>query len=957
MNYYYYLSRFRLSCLLLWLLGSLLFPNPVLSLENYQEGATLFFDDFSDGNMDGWTVETGPVKNWLIDASKRLVGSASGRLVSGRIGTGGEWDNYRLELDVKNDYGIDEGVGFRRKDANNTYEVTLRHGTGAGNTPEIYLTRVQDGINTQLFSTHTVPLSNGVFYHIKIEAVEDHLQMWVNSTLVFDITDTGTTVKKGPISLSHWTGPNGSIIVRFDNIKVTSLSKLKFPVIFIPGIGGSEFSASQDIFYSGDDGHGGTYSHAYSANEKIWVNEDEAVKLGDDDYFDVLKLKDDGATSVSAGVSLTGNLTSQGYGDINTFFPGIGYSAGTNFFIFPYDWRKDIRTTQTDLDNLVELAKQKSGQPKVNIVAHSLGGLVARHYISDEAKAAKVNKLISLGVPHLGSVVSLKTLMYGIPVGKPVFNIFNIGLSASEVKDIYQNLTSAFILLPSNQFYNFYEYQQFPFYDNRDIDNNKEIGTLDFPQVKTLLTNLKYNLNLFNIAEEFHNTADNLLTKTNGVKLFNIVGSNQPTLGQIKETWFINWPVKLIPKRDEIFINGDDTVPLYSASLKNDTLDLSAGASIYYVDQKHVDLVRGAGAAMQTVKVILNEGDSFPVEVKSEKITLEGKQLSLDLGEIDLYDGSNNHTGLNEKGEVENNLPNVFYDSIEDTKHVFIKANAGDIKVKVKNKNSSNKLTLKLRDYTDDKVSKTVLYKDLPLTTGSSTEFIFTPTSPIPPNILIGEASFPPSSQTSGDSLNDTNPPVTEVTVNGIKNPSEKSYTEAVTITLSGSDTGSGVLQTEYSLDNGQTVNTYKEPIIIKETTTIIVKSTDKLGNEETPQSILITINIPAATQTSSTTSNPSAPSTSPVSSSPAPSNPPKPFYPSIPSALLNLFNEVKASDNKPDILGEKKEGPLAPGPAKKTTLNSIIIYTSLAAGVLIVGLISNFALSSSINLWKKPKP
>ena len=195
----------------------------------------------------------------------------------------------------------------------------------------------------------------------------------------------------------------------------------KVPVIFIPGIGGSEFKASQDIYWADqDNGHGGKYSYAYKADEKIWVNQDKAVELGDDDYFDVLKLKEDGQTPESSAVSLTGNLTSFGYGDIDSFFSEMGYVKGTNFFTFPYDWRKDVRSNKDSLDNLIEQAKTSSGQTQVNLVVHSMGGLIARYYISDSQKAAKVNKLIELGVPHLGSVEDFKALVYGLPLGKPV---------------------------------------------------------------------------------------------------------------------------------------------------------------------------------------------------------------------------------------------------------------------------------------------------------------------------------------------------------------------------------------------------------------------------------------------------------------------------------------------------------------------------------------------------------
>ena len=75
------------------------------------------------------------------------------------------------------------------------------------------------------------------------------------------------------LGLSYWTGAAGMSMVRFDNIALRQLIQPKVPVIFIPGIGGSQLKANQDIIWSADDGHGGTYSHAYQSNENLWVNQ------------------------------------------------------------------------------------------------------------------------------------------------------------------------------------------------------------------------------------------------------------------------------------------------------------------------------------------------------------------------------------------------------------------------------------------------------------------------------------------------------------------------------------------------------------------------------------------------------------------------------------------------------------------------------------------------------------
>jgi len=655
----------------------------------------------------------------------------------------------------------------------------------------------------------------------------------------------------------------------------------KLPVVFIPGIGGSELKTSQDIVWSKDDGHGGTFSHAYPTNEKIWVNQDEAAKLGDDDYFDILRLKADGVTP-EASLGLTGNMNPYGYSEIDSFFTGMGYVKENNFFVFNYDWRKDVREAKNNLDALIESAKTISGQSKVNLVVHSLGGLIARFYISDPNKAAKVNKLIELGVPHLGATSAIKTLMYGILLGRPLIGDFGIGVAASEVHDVSQNSPSVFALLPSSQYSNFYKNSTdlpYPFRDDRDIDNNKTTGALTYDQTKNLLSNLSYNMTVFNLAEQFHNFIDPILNQTNGTKIYEIVGTAQPTLGQIHETWWITWPINLLPKTDEIYINGDDTVPLYSASLKSDSLDISGATKIYYVEQRHGEMPKSSGISMQTVKSLLNDDNALPSEVKDQKISLEGEQLSLDDGELNLYDGTNKHCGLNDKGEIEENIPDVTCTTSSNTKHAFVKKKSAKLQVRVTRKNPSNSsktTNIKKRTYKQDKISKTTVYKDIFIPAVGKIEFTLNPsldTSSIlalyPDSTKTDNTTFSLTSEVSGDTATDQNAPSTKIDISGTKD-SSGIYSGPVTITLTGSDLNSGILRIEYSLDNGITVQTYANPFTVSTPgkTTIQVKAIDKVGNEENPQTITIEIAAlpaptptPASTSTSATSQSTSVPS------------------------------------------------------------------------------------------------
>lgn len=852
---------------ILGLFACLFFFSPqkiALATETYTAGTILFFDDFNDGNFNGWIVESG---NWLIGSYKELMGFKNGKLLLGKINTGSSnWDNYQIELDARNNWGIDESIGFRRADDNNYYEVVLRYALngiiGFEDAPEVILQKKEAGVTSRLFSTHDVILITGnqqpIPYHIKIYAAKEHLQLWIDDTLVFDLTDTGTKVKSGSIFFSYWTGNYGSAVATFDNVKVTALSKVYYPVIFIPGIGGSEFQLSQDYTWAQEDGHGGTFSNTYLSGEKVWVNEEKAAMPGKDDYFDVLRLKPDGQTS-EAPLELSGNLTPFGYSDIDSFFSDMGYTKGTNFFVFPYDWRKDIKTTESSLDTLVEEAKLKSGMPKVNIVAHSMGGLVARNYIANSTQAAKVNKLIELGVPHLGSVDSLKAILYGTWFAKDYY-LFKLGLPPSETYDVSQNLPAAFQLLPSKEYYNFYDnsdsMRPFPFRDDRDIDNNQITGSLNSDQTKTLMKNLNRNMAIFNLGEQFHNALDPLLNNLNGTKVYEIVGSGKDTIGQIRETWLITWPINLIPIQDEVKIDGDKTVPTYSASLKSPFRDISGGAQIYYVKQEHEDLVSAIGPAMQTVKFILNEGDSLPIEVKDQKISLEGQQLSVFLADLDLYDDAGNHTGLNGNGEIETNIPNTSYDKSNNSTHAFIDKSANKVTAKIKSTNTT-KAQVKIRNYSQDSITKTILYNDVPVSNSSTVELIIDQNSLITPTLSVGTHTILASSEVTGNTATDQTPPNTSIQISGTQD-SSGTYTGPIVVTLTGNDSESGVLKIEYSLDNGQTVQIYAGPFTVTTpgTTTIQFTATDKLGNEEEPQTFSLNIISPTPTSTPTTSSN-----------------------------------------------------------------------------------------------------
>ena len=84
---------------------------------------------------------------------------------------------------------------------------------------------------------------------------------------------------------------------------------------------------------------------------------------------------------------------------------------------FGYDWRQPLETTEAELDKLVDetigrtllrrnyhASKEYANAPKVDLVGHSMGGLIITGYLQRKGRAARVGKVVTLATPYRGSV-------------------------------------------------------------------------------------------------------------------------------------------------------------------------------------------------------------------------------------------------------------------------------------------------------------------------------------------------------------------------------------------------------------------------------------------------------------------------------------------------------------------------------------------------------------------------
>ncbi len=103
------------------------------------------------------------------------------------------------------------------------------------------------------------------------------------------------------------------------------------------------------------------------------------------------------------------------------------------FYVYPYDWRQDNVLNARELVRRIERLKSRLQRPdlKFNIVAHSMGGLIARYaamYGDADlpagdgpiqptwSGAAHISKIVMIGVPNEGSADAFSTLIEGYSI-------------------------------------------------------------------------------------------------------------------------------------------------------------------------------------------------------------------------------------------------------------------------------------------------------------------------------------------------------------------------------------------------------------------------------------------------------------------------------------------------------------------------------------------------------------
>ncbi len=400
-------------------------------------------------------------------------------------------------------------------------------------------------------------------------------------------------------------------------------------------------------------------------------------------------------------------------------FEGAGYnavegSADQTFYSFPYDWRygvsgkyPDNKTNSDLLGEKIEALARISPTGKVDVVAHSLGGLIAKKYAMDHV-LPKIGKLVFVGVPNLGSPLAAKALLIGHD-----FKIF--GLNSEEIKKISQNMPAAYDLLPGQSY--------FAADQTYIADKNNFLfpKNLDYGQTDALLRQAGLNGDALNGAFAFNSAefADYDVTER-GIDAYNIIGCKSPTPKGLN--YILVDGIAPAFSLSRATVSGDDTVPQISAQ----SLKTWASKTFFALAPEHGKMPSANGIRQKIVNFIAGSNletgpaivDKYQIEQNPNLCELR-LMVFIALSPVDIYITDQTGKvvlGPDADGNFHYEIPGGGFEYGDGHQYVFLPAdNWQNYTVNIKGKETGN-FTLIKKEIIGEQESQETIFKDVPAT-------------------------------------------------------------------------------------------------------------------------------------------------------------------------------------------------------------------------------------------------
>ncbi|MFY9462322.1 MAG: PQQ-binding-like beta-propeller repeat protein [Candidatus Sungiibacteriota bacterium] len=450
-----------------------------------------------------------------------------------------------------------------------------------------------------------------------------------------------------------------------------------------------------------------------------------------------------------------------------------GYVEGETEFDFPYNWRQSNVVTAQQLRDKINEIKVICGCGKVDVIGHSMGGLVARQYIQSNLYQGDIDQLIFLGTPHIGAPQAYFVWEGGTTEVR--FGIWDLLLNALLRQESIEAGFGNFAK-PLEIIFNYIHNPSSPMLSLQELlpvyDYLKDFGTdilRDYPN--------GYPQNAF--LENINKTSSLSTLEQSGISIMNIFSDTRnDTTGFIRvqdgpsmlPLWEHGVPM------DVEEVSGDKTVPLTSSSALN-----VANVTNLNIGGEHRDLP--ANASREIVEILTGQPPTTVVTISPIK-----KLLSIfGLSPIDILVTAPDGKRIGKDfatGQEVNEIDGAFYTGFNTPNENISIPNPLDGEYKVKTQGTGSGSYTVAADYmTDDiSVAKDFTAQTLP---GLVTEVDLTLDNANPDALEVKPK--------------DITPPIIE-----ISSPQPKDYlrSEVLPLSVGISDSESGLFSSEIKFDD-----------------------------------------------------------------------------------------------------------------------------------------------------------
>jgi hypothetical protein len=132
-------------------------------------------------------------------------------------------------------------------------------------------------------------------------------------------------------------------------------------------------------------------------------------------------------------------------------------AAGHTVRSFVYDWRLNISDCAADLTR--QLAAEKGRD--ISIVAHSMGGLLARIALHGAA-GMRVRRLVTLGTPHGGAFAPVQAVRGVYPLVRRLAQIDPFNSPEALAREVFSSFHSLYQMLPRDDASNLFHTSSWP---------------------------------------------------------------------------------------------------------------------------------------------------------------------------------------------------------------------------------------------------------------------------------------------------------------------------------------------------------------------------------------------------------------------------------------------------------------------------------------------------------------